>query len=337
MISKIEKTLVLFFLIITSVPAVFAHTPLKPGEENNSLDTAFNIPNPTKSWTLYRELHEAGEAEYFKLRLHEGDKFVVSVYTPRSAESSFIPNLIAMGPSIEQHSLVPSTIEVPEGAEATLIEGSRPEVPEYEPFTPASYYFTAEYRADVRVEGDYYFAVYSDDGEGRYGVAVGYVETFTLMEWLMIPLDVIGIHQWEGQPLASILAPMALTLALGLIILFWKLKTVGGVANFLGVLAGLLYIGSGFMLFTQTFIALIGAISTSLVIMTLVLAMLPVVLGGLLLRKMVSYNVPWTVRDRVIMAVFSILGLALWAGLLVGPILVIVVSILPRARSQNKL
>lgn len=337
MISKIEKTLILVFIILTSVPVVFAHTPLKPSEENNSLDTAFNVPNPTKSWTLYKELHEVGEAEYFKLHLHEGDKFIVSVYTPRSADPSFVPNLIAMGPSIEQPSLVPSIIEVPEFAEATLIEGSRPQAPEYEPFTPASYYFTAEYHADVRVEGDYYFVVYSDSGEGRYGVAVGYVETFTLTEWLMIPFNVIGIHQWEGQSLASILAPMALTMGLGLIILFWKLKTVGGVANILGLLAGLLYIGSGFMMFTQMFIALVGAVSTSSVIITLILAMMPVVLGGLLLMKMIRYNTPWTTRDRVIMAVFSILGFAFWAGLLVGPILSIVVSFLPQVRSQHKL
>jgi len=49
------------------VPIASAHTPLKPGHENHTLDSALEIPNPTKSWTLYRELHEANEPEYFKL------------------------------------------------------------------------------------------------------------------------------------------------------------------------------------------------------------------------------------------------------------------------------
>jgi len=329
MVAKISKTLFLFFLIILPASVVLAHTPLKPGGENDSLDTAFNIPNPTKSWTLYRELHEEGEAEYFKLHLHEGDNFVVSVYTPRNTEPSFVPNLIVIGPDVEQPSQVPSVIEVPEDVEVRLIEGSRPEAPEYEPFTPASYYFTAEYRADVGVEGDYYFVVYSEHGEGRYGVAVGYVETFTLTEWLMIPFDVVNIHQWEGQSLAFIMAPMALALVLGFVILCWRFKPKGGVAVFLGVLAGLLYIGSGFMMGTQMFIALIGAASTSSVFITLVFAMLPIALGLVMIRKMVGVRVPLTINDRVVIAVFGILGFAVWAGLMVGPSLAIIACVLP--------
>jgi len=328
------KTLFLFFFILSSVPVVFAHTPLKPGGENDSLDTAFDIPNPTKSWTLYRELHERGEAEYFKLHLHEGDKFVVSVYTPRNEEPDFVLNLVVMGPEIESPSQAPAFIEVPEGVELRLIEGSRHEAPEYEPFTPASYYFMAEYRADVVVEGDYYFAVYSDGGEGRYGVAVGYVETFTLVEWLLIPLDVIGIHQWEGQSLSLILAPLAITLVLGFVFLFWMFRPIAGVAVFLGVLAGLLYIGSGFMTLTQMLIALIGATSTSSAALTLVFATLPMALGLFLIRKMIGDRTSNTIRDRVIIFALAILGFVFWAGILVGPALCITLSFLPASPSS---
>jgi hypothetical protein len=331
MMDKISKTLFLFFVILSLVPIVFAHTPLKPDGENDSLDTALEIPNPTKSWTLYRELHEQGGVEYFELHLHEGDKFVVSIYTPRNAEPNFVPNLIVMGPEIESPSQVPAFIDVPEGAESRLIEGSRPEAPAYEPFTPASYYFTAEYRADIGVEGEYYFLVYSDVGEERYGVAIGYVETFTLVEWLMIPFDVIGIHQWEGQSLFLILAPMALTVALGFVILFWKFKPIGSIAVFLGVFAGLLYIGSSFMMSTQLLIALIGSTSTSSAVLTLVFAILPIILGFFMIKKMIGDRSSFNIRDRVVMLAFGILGLGLWAGLLVGPALSIIVSIVPAA------
>ena len=335
MVIRIQKSLVLFLFIFSLVPTVFAHTPLKPDGENNSLETAFEIPNPTKSWTLYRELHENGEAEYFKLHLHEGERFVVSVYIPRNAETDFIPNLIVIGPSIENHSPTPTTIEVPDGAQATLIEGSLPEDPEYEPFTPASYYYTVDYRAEIIDEGDYYFVVYSDEGEGRYGVAVGYIETFTLTEWLMIPIDVIVIHQWEGQSLTFILIPMALTLVLGLFLLLWKFKpTVASIAVFLGVLAGLLYIGSGFMMGTQMFIALIGATSTASLPLTLVFSFLPIVLGLAIIRKMVQHKLRWTTRDRIIVALFGILGFVLWAGVLIGPVVVIIVSILPAQKAN---
>jgi len=170
---------------------------------------------------------------------------------------------------------------------------------------------------------------FADKGEGRYGVAVGYVETFTLIEWLMIPLDVISIHQWEGQSLSSIFAPMALTLGIGLLLIFWKIKPTSSVAVFLGVLSGLLYIGSGLMMLIQMLIALIGAASTSSLVLTLVFSTLPVFLGFLILRKIVNYDIPWRKRDRVIFAVFGILGYALWAGFLLGPSLIIIASILP--------
>jgi hypothetical protein len=327
--------IVLLFFILSNVPAVLAHTPLQPDGENDSLETALNIPTPTKSWTLYRELHEPGEAEYFKLHLHKDERFVVSVYIPRNSELDFVPSLVVMGPSIEKQSPVPIIIELHKGVEATLIEGNRPEAPEYEPFTPASYYFTAEYRADVTAEGDYYFAVYAEEGEGRYGIAVGYVETFTLSEWLMIPIDVIGIHQWEGQSLALILAPMALTLLLGLFILFKKYQPTSSVAVFIGVLSGLLYIGSGFMMITQIIIALIGATSTSSFILTLVISILPIVVGLAILRKIVLYDLSWTIGDRVTFAAFGILGYTLWAGLLVGPSLAIILSVLPATHARN--
>lgn len=328
MVIKTKKFLV-FFIIFLLVPSAFAHTPLKPDVENHSLETAFEIPNPTKSWTLYRELHENGEAEYFKLHLHEGEQIVVSVYIPRNTETNFIPNLIVMGPSIEKHSPTPATIEVPNDAQATLIEGNRPEAPEYEPFTPASYYFTADYRAEVTEEGDYYFVVYSDEGEGRYGVAVGYVETFTLLEWLMIPLDVIGIHQWEGQSLASILAPMLLILVLGFAFLFWKVKPQISALVWVGIVSGLLYIGSSLMLFTQMFIAIIGATSTSSAVLTLMFTVLPLVLGLFLIRKMIVDQTSFNTRNRVIIFVCGILGFVVWGGLLIGPALSIITSLLP--------
>lgn len=329
--NKISTTLFLFFVILSFVPLVFAHTPLKPDVDNNSLDTAYEIPDPTKSYTLYRELHEQGEAEYFKLHLHEGDRFVVSVYTPRNAEPNFVPHLVVMGPEVDRPSPVPVFIEVPEDVESSLIEGRRPAAPAYEPFTPASYYFTAEYRAEIVVEGEYYFLVYSDEGAGRYGVAVGYVETFTLTEWLMIPLDVISIHQWEGQSLVFILAPLALAVALGLALVFWKFSPLGVAALYLGVLAGLLYIGSGFMLATQMLLALLGSTATSSAVLTMVFAVLPILLGFLMIRKMIGGKPSFNLRDRVLMLVFGLLGLVLWAGLLVGPALSIILSIVPAA------
>jgi hypothetical protein len=324
----LKKTTIILFILLSIVPNLYAHTPIKPSGENESFETAFNIPTPAKSWTFYRELHDEGQIEYFILHLDEGEKFVVSVYTPRNVDNDFVPNLIVLGPRIENGLPVPIEIEAPEELEITFIDGIRRESLEFEPFTPASYYFTAEYRADVTLEGDYYFLVYSDKGTGKYGIAAGYIETFTLLEWLKIPLDVIEIHQWEGQPLMLIFAPMILTLILGFIVIFQRHKPTV-ITLWLGILAGLLYMGSGFMTLTQMVIALNGAEHTLSFLIPLVFSILALILGSVILRKMLKLDASWTARDRIILALMGIFGLLLWAGILVGPTITLILSILP--------
>ena len=58
--------------------------------------------------------------------------------------------------------------------------------------------------------GKYYIVVSSEQGEGNYGIVVGYKETFTLKEWISVPLNQIKIYRWEGQSLILIFAPLAI-------------------------------------------------------------------------------------------------------------------------------
>ena len=89
------------------------------------------------------------------------------------------------------------------------------------------------------------------------------------------------------------------------------------------------------MMITQIIIALIGATSTSSFILTLVISILPIVVGLAILRKIVLYDLSWTIGDRVTFAAFGILGYTLWAGLLVGPSLAIILSVLPATHARN--
>jgi len=87
---KLNRFAILLFAFISLsclVSSAAAHTPLTPAEEIHSLDTAFEVPNPTKSWTLYRELHNEGEAEYYKLQLNVGERLRVSIYTKEIDEN----------------------------------------------------------------------------------------------------------------------------------------------------------------------------------------------------------------------------------------------------------
>jgi hypothetical protein len=92
------------------------------------------------------------------------------------------------------------------GAGAMVITGTLPGKPTYEPFSPQPVYEVARFNVTIPEDGDYYLAVYGPEA-GEYSLAPGFLEQFTLSEWLLIPFSVISIYLWEGQSLSLIFAP----------------------------------------------------------------------------------------------------------------------------------
>ena len=106
----------------------------------------------------------------------------------KEIKDKFSPNLIIIGENLQDSDLLPVFIEIPEGFGANLIESSTPEKPEYEHFTPASYYYLIDVNETIVNDGDFYSVIYGPNLiEGKYGIAIGYKEEFTLSEWLLIP------------------------------------------------------------------------------------------------------------------------------------------------------
>ena len=86
MVKFIVLLFAFFALSCIFFPAV-AHTPLNSSGDIHSIETAFEVSSPTKSWTLYRELNNEGEAEYYKLNLNVGERLRVSLYTKENKEN----------------------------------------------------------------------------------------------------------------------------------------------------------------------------------------------------------------------------------------------------------
>lgn len=330
MIRVNRLTIILFFLSFSFIISqVWAHTPLSPIDEIHTLDTALEVPNPTKSWTLYRELHHEGEAEYYQLNLNAGERLRISLYT-KELEGNFFPQLIVMGEDLAVPVDFPSSIEKPEGYGAILLDSTIPENREYEPFTPTSYYYLIDVDILITESGEYYVAVFEPNlEEGKYGLAIGYKEEYTLYEWVMIPFDVISIHEWEGQSLIGILAPLFLSLGLGFFVFVWIGFIKLNLFSIVGSTAGLLYAGSGFMIFTQMVIAFAGAPLSSTFVLTAIFIALPLILGYLLLRKIVRLKGKLSIKDRVVFIVLGVGGVFIWSGLIIGPVLAILCGLFP--------
>ena len=326
--------IILFFLFLPTliffVHGVLAHTPLEPPFDNESLATAYGVPDPTKSWAIYAELHEGGEAQYYGLDMEQGERLRLMLFIPISEKERFKPNLVVMGPGITSQDAPPEFVEVASGVGVAVLEGWLSAEPAYEPFTPSAYYYLADLDLDVSVGGTYHVAVYEAYQGGRYGLAVGYREEFGLDEWLMIPIDVIGVHEWEGQALGFILAPMIATLIVGFVLSVWRRRAIlGNVFNVTGVSAGLLYLGSGAVMFTQMILALAATGPDFSAVLTIVFALLPILLGVAIVRLAIKDPKSVTKRVRAFIAILGLLGLFTWAGLLIGPALALLTSILP--------
>ncbi len=326
---------VLSILLITALlPSVTAHVPLQPqGEE--SLADAYEISDPTKSWVIYGELH-SGHPHYYQFDAQAGQRIYLGLIIPLfEGGKDFTPSLVLMGPSLPESEGIPVDLEVPPGYGTLLIEGRLPPQATYEPFSPSTFYALGELDLSAPTSGTYYVAVISTQQGGNYGLVVGQREAFTIDEWILTPVSLIGVYMWEGQNLLLILAPMFLVLVAGLVLLAPRLKAVNASRKpfaWLGALAGLLFLGTGAVTLYQMVLSLTQAPLSSEVVITMVFVAIPLLLGTGVVRLSLRREVDLDRRSRLTMVVLGIAGLVVWAGLLVGPALAVAAGLLPLSK-----
>lgn len=311
---------------------VFAHVPAF-GEGGKSPETATLIENPAKSRVLYGQLSGA-DIQYYSFNMEKGERIVLGLIVPAGEESRlFTPDLILMGPGITDEETVPETAELPEGYGTKVFSGKVPESATYEGFTPSAFYSLA--RADLQApeSGTYYAAVSSIEGGGNYGVILGYRETFSLVEWLLIPLNQIKTYRWEGQSLPFIFFPLGVTLAVGILAISLKMEAAAGFnpARWSGIFSGLFFLGTGLSLIVQMLVSLSRSSYSPEVIITVFLALASLGLGIIALilsLKDEGYGMKST-RKQFYFFGIGLAGLFLWAGWFIGPVLAFEAAVLP--------
>ncbi|BBL68439.1 hypothetical protein MchiMG62_16200 [Methanoculleus chikugoensis] len=315
----------LLIALLVATPAL-AHVPLF-ARDGSSSDSAFVVEDPAKSWVIYDTLPDGPAARYYRFRMEEGERIYATLQVPRAG--GFVPGMVLTGPGIVNSGTVPPYVAVPEGTGATAVPGNLPGQPEYEPFTPSKLYELARIDTAAPQTGDYTLAVYTPEEGGNYALALGYVESYTLGEWVRVPIDVVAIHRHEGQPLLLIFAPMIAVLVTGAALLLRSRRPFSPFALFAAIV-GLLYIGSGAMTLMQMVIAAVGTDAGAALLLTLVFAVIPVLLGVWAL--LVAFRRHVGAGERIAMAALGPLALVTWAGLVIGPVLAFIAAVLPARR-----
>ena len=320
---------VLLVLILCFALPVNAHVPVSAGG-NTDISTALVIEKPTKSYVIYGHLHESGEAAYYQLRMTTGERLVLSLMT--TGYNAPVPDMIVMSPgtAVGADGLFPK-ITIPQGYSAGRIRGESAQKAEYEPFSPSAVFEVASYSKEITAPGLYYLAVVSPADETRYSIGVGYVEEFTPSEWILVPINVISTHLWEGQSVLSVFSPFLAVVILGFIVIARREKRSGSHLTLSGWLAhgaGLCYLGGAAITLVQMVRALgvTGPYPASAI--TLVFAIIPVALGIWALR-LGAITPEKTLQERIFLVLIGVLGIIFWAGLIIGPVLVIGAAAIP--------
>ena len=316
-------------MIFLILPPACGHVLLSVGE-NDNLAAATVIDQPEKSYVIYGHIHEPDGVAYYRFDMNAGQTLHVSLMV--SGKDAAIPDLVIMGAGIPVSGTAPPSLQVPPGSGVIVIPGRMPEQAMYEPFSPAALYPVASYTQKAAGSGTFYAAVYTAEGEQDYSLAPGYKEEFTAAEWLLVPISVIGIRTWEGQSPIIVLAPCIALVLLGIALLIRQQKRTGisrSPFSWLAITAGLLYLGGASITFTQMVRALGITGWDNSAVLTLLFIIIPVVLGAAALRIGFGGGLPELRKDRVFMAVIGVLGLVVWGGLIIGPVIAFVAALVP--------
>lgn len=329
----IFATVMIAALVLVPASAAFAHSPIFP-EDNHAPAHAYQINNPAKSWAIYTALDYPDKGDYYKFTVAKGDKIEIALMASESPSiSGFLPSFALMVPGSSQKNSLPSYIEVPAGYGAIVVNGKEPGRASYEPFSPGWLYELADLTTNAPQDGTYYIVVYDNAQKtGNYGLPVGYIESFTPTEFIMIPYNVHTVYTWEGQNLFVTYLPLILVLAVGGITLYWRSKRgrgPRGTSKWLAALAGLAFLGTTVGIIYQMLLALGATGYTNEALFTLIFVIIGIVLGVLTLMYALREKPSLTVGRRVVLIVIALFALVGWAGLYLGTTLAILAALVP--------
>ncbi len=297
--------------LVLLVPPTVAHAPGFQ-DAGHSAETARVLDDPTKSRVFYDRL-EAGHQHWFKMDLEADTRMYLSIVLPPAEVAR--PTLWLLGPGLPPGDVSEGAPPDVGGLRVTAVDKLS-----LEPFSPLAMRTVAEWDDRVRASGTYYVVVETDQ-DVDYSVAIGTRESFTPMEWMRIPLDRIEIQAWGGVPRG--LAILGEVLAVAFVAVAYRGVVVREPRQFVGRLGAAAVAGSALTVLILTGIAMARAGWSGAVLVPIIYAVAAAAIGYAAWRAVIRAAPRWT---GILWAVAAVVA---WAGLLLGPLLLLIWTLWP--------
>lgn len=173
----------LLFALIFTIPSAFAHKLLAVDPENTMKQIAQEIPDPLKqSWFTLEVFERQGQSHWYSFIGREGQEVFIQALVPDLAHSrNFNPSFdLIIGDD--------------------KVTAQQTSVAYVEPFSRTNWFVKAELRITLPDDGIYYIRAhdelnhYSVGDVGKFSLAVGEKESFTVIEYLNIPIWIMYVN-----------------------------------------------------------------------------------------------------------------------------------------------
>jgi len=314
-------------------------------------DTAFRIPDANVSYGITGEFKSSSERiQFYSFSVEAGHVLNVELDVPAIPDLvEFAPVILLMGPSLPAPDgfttslLVEFNLSLDSGTGATsyLYNGTQ-NVNAFEPFTQVNLRTRQSIEVVLPSQAVYYLAVavphgWTQDatsGFGKYVLAPGTVEKFTVLGYMAIPLTWIKWHSFWGYSLPLFMLPTFLVVIAGTLGTWYCIRErredilrdrtgTLEIAFYLGVVGAFLMVGSAVNQLAMVF----GYTRFSFELIDYIVLMLQTVgllLGIVALRMMATSTKSRSTASlafSIALAAIVVLGaLLVGAGWIVGPV-----------------
>ncbi len=216
--SKIALITSVMIMLGISLPAM-GHKPVIIDGGPTTIETAYDIADPEVSQVGYHKVDANQPTLWFSFEADSGMQLYLELGVPKIAGLEALrPRMALVGPGLPENLDFP--FEIPENYGVVIFDTAiETPVEFHEHFTGTrSWKFTPE-RPVVLETGKYYLAGYLPDGvEGKFWMAIGTKEEFSLMDIISLPRIVVDVRRFHE---VFVIGGLAMGVFIALLLLLW--------------------------------------------------------------------------------------------------------------------